>query len=53
MTERLADTIRFYELLDRLAIRIGGPRFLQSCHGKMDWPQRFTCRLGGAGLVGK
>ena len=40
MAERLADTIRFYELLDRLAMRVGGPRFLQSCHGKMDWPQR-------------
>ena len=40
MAERLADTIRFYELLDRLAMLVGGPRFLQSCHGKMDWPQR-------------
>ena len=40
MAERLADTIRFYGLLDRLAAHVGGPRFLQSCHGKMDWPQR-------------
>jgi hypothetical protein len=40
MAERLADTIRFYELLDRLAMRVGGPRPLQSCHGGMDWPQR-------------
>ena len=38
MAERLADTIRFYELLDRLAMRVGGPRSLQSCHGEMDWP---------------
>ena len=40
MTERLADTIRFYELLDRLAMRVGGPRLLRRCHGKMDWPTR-------------
>ena len=40
MTERLADTIRFYELLDRLAMRVGGPRLLRSCHGKMEWPTR-------------
>ncbi len=40
MAERLADTMRFYELLDRLATRVGGPRCLRSCHGGMDWPQR-------------
>ncbi len=40
MAERLADTIRFYELLDRLAMRVGGHRSLQSCHGGMDWPPR-------------
>ena len=40
MAERLADTIRFYELLDRLATRVGGPRLLQSCHPGMDWPSR-------------
>ncbi len=40
MTERLADTIRFYKLLDRLATLVGGPRLLRSCHGKMDWPTR-------------
>ena len=40
MAERVADTIRFYELLDRLGTRVGGPRFLQSCHGRIDWPTR-------------
>ena len=40
MAERLADTIRFYGLLDRLATLVGGPRFLRSCHGKMGWPPR-------------
>ena len=40
MAERLADTIRFYELLDRRATCVGGPRLLQSCHGRMDWPPR-------------
>ena len=30
MAERLADAIRFYGLLDRLAARVGGPRFLQA-----------------------
>ena len=40
MAERLADTIRFYKLLDSLATLVGGPRLLRSCHGKMDWPQR-------------
>ena len=49
MAERLADTIRFYELLDRIAMRVGGPRFLQSCHGRMDWPTSgiyFFCESG-------
>ena len=40
MAERVADTIRFYELLDHLGTRVGGPRFLQICHGGMDWPTR-------------
>ena len=51
MTERLADTIRFYKLLDRLATLVGGPRFLRSRHGKMDWPPRgvyFFCESGEA-----
>ena len=40
MAERLADTIRFYKLLDSLATLFGGPRLLRSCHGKMEWPTR-------------
>ncbi len=40
MAERLADTIRFYKLLDSLATLVGGPWLLRSCHGKMDWPTR-------------
>ena len=40
MAERLADTIRFYEILDRLAMQVDGPRSLQGCRGAMDWPQR-------------
>lgn len=32
--------ITFYSLLDRLAERLGGPRLLASCHGRMNWPQR-------------
>ena len=39
MVNRHSDTFRFYELLDRLAEHCGGPRLLQSCHGRMDWPQ--------------
>ena len=40
MPDRLTDTIRFYQLLDRLTQRIGGPRLLQDCNGRMNWPQR-------------
>ena len=40
MAERLADTIRFYELLDRLAAQVGGPRLLARCHAGMEWPRR-------------
>lgn len=40
MAERITDTIRFYELLDRLATRVGGPRLLQNCRARMDWPPR-------------
>ena len=40
MAERLAHTIRFYGLLDRLATLVGGPRFLRSCHARMGWPPR-------------
>ena len=40
MADRLADTIRFYELLDRLAAQVGGPRLLERCHAGMEWPRR-------------
>ena len=38
--ERLADTQCFYELLDRLERRVGGPRCLRECDGRMEWPER-------------
>ncbi len=59
VSERFADTVRFYELLDRLAERVGGPRLLQSCRAEMGWPLRGVyffyedgeCRSApGAGL---
>ena len=40
MTDRLVDTSRLYELLDRLADRIHGPRLLSDCHGRLGWPHR-------------
>jgi len=40
MADRLADTRRFYELLASLEHRVGGPRRLAECTGRMDWPQR-------------
>ena len=40
MAERFADTVRFYQLLDRLADRVGGPRLLRTCRGGMGWPPR-------------
>ncbi len=40
MSERLAATARFHGLLDRLGFRIGGPRVLADCHGRMSWPER-------------
>ena len=38
--ERLADTIRFYALLDCLAARVGRPRRQSECRAGMDWPER-------------
>ena len=35
---RTADTDRFYELLSRLAERLGGPRRLRECTGADGWP---------------
>lgn len=40
MADHLADTRRFYELLDRFENRVGGTRRLAECTGRMDWPQR-------------
>lgn len=37
---RLRATRRFYDLLDRLACRTGGPRRLNQCDGRLDWPTR-------------
>jgi hypothetical protein len=37
---RLADLIRFYEILGSLAVKAGGPRCLANCDGRMGWPQR-------------
>jgi hypothetical protein len=33
--DRLHDLIRFYEILDMLAERIGGPRILAECTGRV------------------
>ena len=40
MNTRVADTARFYDLLDRLAVRVGGLRVLADCTGTMKWPRR-------------
>lgn len=39
MTRR-SDVDRLYDLLERLAERVGGKRLLGNCHGRMDWPDR-------------
>ena len=39
MPDRLVDT-GFYNLIDRLTQRVGGPRLLDNCNGRMAWPQR-------------
>ena len=38
--DRIANTVRFYELLSSLATSLGGYRQLAECSGRMDWPQR-------------
>ena len=38
--ERIADTVRFYELLTCLERRVGGSRMLAVCDGRMGWPRR-------------
>lgn len=37
---RIIDIIRFYEILDELDKKVGGPRTLGNCNGKMTWPER-------------
>jgi hypothetical protein len=37
---RLNQTERFYSLLDSLAKRLGGPRYLSQCNGNMGWPRK-------------
>ncbi len=37
---RLADLVRFYEIIDSLSKKIGGPRTLAECSGRMAWPER-------------
>jgi hypothetical protein len=37
---RLDDVVRFYELLDELASRLGGPRRLAECDGNSGWPTK-------------
>ena len=39
MVDRLSDTRRFYELMDRLEGRVGGTRLLAECTGGMGWPR--------------
>lgn len=31
---------RFYSILERLSNRVGGPRLLSACSGRMNWPAR-------------
>ena len=38
--DRVATTVRFYELLTSLSASLGGCRQLSECSGRMDWPQR-------------
>lgn len=38
--DRKGDLIRFYQLLDRLSEKIGGPLLLSDCNGRMSWPSR-------------
>ena len=37
---RIADVVRFYEILATLETKIGSPRKLSACSGRMDWPKR-------------
>jgi hypothetical protein len=49
--DRMRDLVRFYDLLDRLEQRLGGPRRLADCNGHQGWPKRgvyFFFELGEA-----
>ncbi len=49
MADRTTATYRFYELMDRLAEQVDGPRRLQCCSAAMNWPTRgiyFFYELG-------
>ena len=37
---RLHDIQRFYEILDKLEVSVGGKRTLEGAHGRMNWPER-------------
>lgn len=39
-TRRVADTVRFYDILAQLEDKVGGRRTLGESNGRMDWPQR-------------
>lgn len=39
-TARQYDVVRFYSLMAALAERTGGPRRLETCSGRMEWPPR-------------
>lgn len=38
--DRRGDLVRFYNLMDRLARRLGGPRRLAQCTRSLGWPER-------------
>lgn len=40
MNRAVADLDRLYGLLDELGARLGGPRRLDTCHGRTGWPAR-------------
>ncbi len=58
MANRMEDTERFYGLMDFLAFRSGGPKVLNECNGRLDWPRRgvyffFEAGETRAKVVGK
>lgn len=40
ISDRIADTVRFYKLLKQIETGVGGRRRLAECTSRMDWPQR-------------